>query len=208
MPAAILFDLDRTLIDAQTFTDYRSAVNDVRALIGTWPDLEVPETEWDLPTQECMELLVALSGDPRWNAVSAAIEHHELATVDRSSAMPGLADALAATEHLKRAVVTLLPHNAARTVLEHHDVAIELVVARQDRFRPKPRPDQLLHALQKLRVEPEDAVFIGDSSWDAEAARAGGVPFLGVTNDGVSLFDATVQTFPNLMASVNAALRL
>ncbi len=207
MPTAILFDLDRTLIDAQTFTDYRSAVSDVRALIGSWPDLEVPETEWDLPTHECMALLVALSGDPRWDTVSKAIEHHELAIVGRSSAMPGLTDALAATEHLQRGVVTLLPHDAARAVLEHHDVAIELLVPRQARFRPKPRPDQLLHALQELRVEPADAVFIGDSSWDAEAARACGVPFLGVTNDGVSLFDESVQTFPNLLASVNAALQ-
>ncbi|MGI9607941.1 MAG: HAD family hydrolase [Acidimicrobiales bacterium] len=206
MAGAILFDLDRTLVDAQTYTDYDAAAAEVRELIGEWPDLDVPATEWDAPTRECMAILVALSGDDRWTDVSAAIERHELATVRRSSAMPGLAHALAATAQLPRAVITLLPQTAARAVLDRHGVNIDLLVARQAVFRPKPSPDQLLHALVVLGVPAGDAVFIGDSSWDAEAARAAGIRFLGVTNHGVSLFDDEVDTHPDLHAAIAVAL--
>ncbi len=203
---AVLFDLDRTLIDAQTHTDYVSAAADVRAQIGDWSDVAVPDTEWDAPTVECMATLVALSGDDRWDAVSDSIERYELATAARSTTMPGLADALAATAHLSRAVVTLLPERAARAILNLHGVEIATLIPRRSDYRPKPAPDQIVHALDTLGVAAGDAVFIGDSSWDAQAAGAAGVRFVGVTNDGVSTLPAEVEAYPDLLAAVGAAL--
>jgi HAD superfamily hydrolase (TIGR01509 family) len=153
-----------------------------------------------------MAMLVALSGDDRWDSVSDTIERYELATAGRSAAMPGLVEALAATAHLSRAVVTLLPERAARVILDVHGVEIATLIPRRSDYRPKPAPDQILRALDALGVAAGDAVFIGDSSWDAQAARAAGVQFVGVTNDGVSALPPDVEACPNLHAAVTAAL--
>lgn len=206
MPQAVLFDLDRTLVDLQTYTDYQAALTDVDALIGSWSDVPTPETDWDRPTHRCMSVLVALSGDPRWAEVSATIEHHELTAVPRSSPMAGLGGAILRTAHLRRAVVTLLPESAARAALAAHGVLIESVIGRSPDYRPKPSPDQLFVGLEAIEVEPADAVMIGDSLWDSEAANAAGVAFVGVTNGSPSIFPSSVRTVTNLAQAVDVVL--
>lgn len=196
--SAILFDLDRTLVDVQSYTDYSVALADVEALIGTWEDPPTPATGWDGPTRRCMGILVALSGDDRWQEVSDVIERHEVAAIERSHAMPGLSAALAATERLPRAVVTLLPPNAARAALDRHGISIEHVVGRRSDLRPKPAPDQLLEACRLLGVHRADAIMIGDSTWDQQAAEAAGCGFAGLTNGGPSEFPAGVETIDDL----------
>lgn len=48
---------------------------------------------------------------------------------------------------------------------------------------PKPHPEPLLKALEDLAVLPDEAVFIGDSDVDRQAAEAAGVPFVAYKND-------------------------
>jgi D-glycero-D-manno-heptose 1,7-bisphosphate phosphatase len=52
-------------------------------------------------------------------------------------------------------------------------------VARYDLDCPnrKPRPGFVLQALRCFEAQPEDCLFVGDSSTDREAARAAQVPF-------------------------------
>lgn len=190
----ILFDLDRTLVDVQTYTDYAAALADVEALIGGWADPPTPPTGWDGPTRRAMGVLVALAGDERWQQVSDLIEAHEREAVAQSVMMPGVKAALAATRDNPRAVVTLLPPHTARVVLRHHGLDqrldLDLVVGRRADLAAKPAPDQLLEGCRLLSVEPAEAVMIGDSTWDALAAEAAGCGFVGVTNSGASEFGA------------------
>lgn len=196
--SAVLFDLDRTLIDVQSFTDYEAALVDVEAFIGDWDDPPTPATGWDGPTRRAMGILVALSGDTRWEAVSQTIERHELAGVNRSVAMPGLKAVLEATERLPRAVVTLLPPAAAQKALDRHGVRIEVVIGRTPDLKPKPAPDQLLEACSRLGVHHADAVMIGDSTWDHAAAVSAGCGFTGLTNHGPNEFPEAVETYDDL----------
>ena len=100
---AVLFDLDRTLVDLQTYTDYAAALAHVEALVGAWEYPPTPATDWDTPPQRCMSILVALSGDSRWAEVSALIAAHELRAVPRSHPMPRLEEAMVRTDHRPRA---------------------------------------------------------------------------------------------------------
>lgn len=204
----ILFDLDRTLVDVQSFTDYSAALRDVEAMIGHWADPPTPPTGWDGPTRRSMGILVALNGDPRWQAVSDVIETHEQAAASRSKAMPGLAAALTAAAPSKRAVVTLLPENVTRRVLELHEVEISIIVPRRRDLRPKPAPDQVLEACRLLEVEPSEAVMIGDSTWDAESALSAGCGFVGVTNGRPSEFTRSTPTAEDLSIAVATAMAL
>lgn len=43
--------------------------------------------------------------------------------------------------------------------------------------QPKPNPDGICLALHQLRLKPENAIYVGDSTGDAKAARAAGVSF-------------------------------
>lgn len=57
----------------------------------------------------------------------------------------------------------------------------------------KPAPDLVHAALQKVGGQPEDAILIGDSPFDAKAAREADVPTLAVLTGGFSaqeLYDA------------------
>lgn len=183
---AVLFDLDRTLVDVQSYTDYTAALADVEALIGSWQDRPTPSTGWDGPTRRCMSVLVSLSGDPRWQRVSDVIERHELAAISQSVAMPGLEKV--ASLDLPVAVVTLLPPGAARLTLDHHAVDIATLVGRRSDLAPKPAADQLLAACAELGVEPTEAVMVGDSTWDQVAAHVAGCDFIGLTNGALSEF--------------------
>ena len=44
----------------------------------------------------------------------------------------------------------------------------------------KPAPDLLLFAARELGVEPSRAWYVGDSIWDMQAAKAAGMPAIGV----------------------------
>ena len=207
---AVLFDLDRTLIDLQTYTDYGAALEDVESMIGSWDDPPAPETDWDAPTQHCMEILVALSGDPRWSEVSEAIAVHETAAVGVSHAMPCLEEALERTHGVPRAVVTLVAEAPARAVLARHGVDIPVLVPRRPDLRPKPAADQLLEACSLLGVAPSRTVMIGDSTWDAGAAANAGCGFVGVaaTRDGAARFGRGVTTGDDLVVALELASRV
>lgn len=201
---AFLFDLDRTLVDCQSYTDYRAALADVEGMIGSWDDPPTPPTGWSGETRRAMGILVALSGDPRWRAVSDAIDAHEREAIPRTVAMPGVHGALRLVGKRPAAVVTLLTDATARSVLDHHGIGIEIVVGRRRHLAMKPAPDQLIEATRQLGVEPYEVVMIGDSAWDASASEAAGCRFIGVTNGKPSEFQAGVE----VAATVDEAVRL
>ena len=190
MPAAILLDLDRTLIDLQSFTDYSAALADVEALVGQWSDVEVPATDWDRATVACMSVLHAFLKDPRWADISTAIATHEEAAITESHLMPTVDECRFRLRSTPTAVITLLPADVAVSVLEYHDLRIgreiDFVVGRDPQVKPKPQPDGVFEACRLLKVSSANAVMIGDSTWDAEAALAANAEFVGVPADGFS----------------------
>jgi phosphoglycolate phosphatase len=67
-------------------------------------------------------------------------------------------------------------------VLRHFDLGsyFDEVVGVHDAPRPKPAPDMLHVCLERLSLRPGESVYVGDSPGDSAAARAAGVPFIGV----------------------------
>lgn len=56
----------------------------------------------------------------------------------------------------------------------------DAVACAHDKVRPKPAPDMLELCLRRAAVEPQRAVYVGDSHIDREAAAAAGIRFVGV----------------------------
>jgi pyrophosphatase PpaX len=72
----------------------------------------------------------------------------------------------------------------------------DVVVGGDETERQKPAPDPLLLALERLEADPAEAAYVGDSPYDMQAARAGGLYAVGVSWGGIhprdSLEDADV----------------
>ena len=151
---ALLLDLDRTLVDVQTFTDYESAVDDVQRALGPVDLIGVPETEWRSATRTAMAMLVALSGDAdRWQLASDLIERHERHAVTGATAMPGLDAFLNATQHRARSIVTLMGPGAMDMVCERFRIDVATRVGRSADLAPKPAPDQVARACLLLGID-------------------------------------------------------
>ncbi len=56
------------------------------------------------------------------------------------------------------------------------------VVSSADVKRPKPHPDMLLLAAERLGLQPRELLFVGDSDLDCQAAGEAGIPFVGYKN--------------------------
>jgi HAD superfamily hydrolase (TIGR01549 family) len=194
-PPPVLLDLDRTLVDLQSFTDYDAAWAVVRALVD--PELADagPETGWSSATRACMGVIAALRDEALWHRVSAAIAEFERAAIAQSVPMPGAAEFLSALADRPRAVVTLLPVDVARETLAAHGLEVEVVVGRDPQVRPKPSGDGLRRALELLAADPDGVVMVGDSTWDAAAAADAGVGFVGV-HAGAAEFAAAFPEAP------------
>ncbi len=52
---------------------------------------------------------------------------------------------------------------------------------------PKPHPEPLLKVLEHYRISPAEALFVGDSDVDRQAAAAAGVPFVAYKSDLAAL---------------------
>ena len=90
-------------------------------------------------------------------------------------------------QRLRSACHTAVATNRTDTmdrVLEEHDLAgeFDLVVGALDVARPKPDPECLQKILAHFGIAPRQMIYIGDSSLDAEAAAAAGVPFIAFRN--------------------------
>ena len=54
----------------------------------------------------------------------------------------------------------------------------EYVMTASQVTKPKPHPEPLLKVLDYFKIEPEEALFIGDGEVDMMAANSAGVPFI------------------------------
>ena len=80
-------------------------------------------------------------------------------------------------------------------------------VAYQDTKNHKPHPEPLLLVCKKLRVNPNEAVYIGDAQSDIIAGKAAGMKVIFFSKDSNKGADATTSQFkklPKLVESLNS----
>lgn len=83
----------------------------------------------------------------------------------------------------------------------------DIVVGGEDVQQPKPAPEGIFLALQQLACNPEDCLYLGDSTVDAETARSAGVDFAGVLHGATTLKE--LQAYPHvaIMNDLNLLLK-
>jgi HAD superfamily hydrolase (TIGR01509 family) len=107
---------------------------------------------------------------------------------ERGHPLPGAKELVASL--VERGYEVWLATSAKPEELEHHmnelgaEGKISGVVSSDEAEESKPAPDIFGLALERAGVSPEDAVVVGDSIWDLEAAKEAGVKAAAVMTGG------------------------
>jgi HAD superfamily hydrolase (TIGR01509 family) len=186
MSIAIL-DIDGTLVD----TNYQHALAWYRAFHQHGVVLPV----WRIHRHIGMggdQLVAALTDDAiedeRGDDIRTAEKVLYMELIDEVEPMD---DAHAFIEQLKRRGHTVvLASSAKEDELDHYldllDVRglADAWTSSADVEETKPEPDLVQSALKKVGGEPDDAVMVGDTPWDVEAAKQVGVGTIAVRTGG------------------------
>jgi phosphoglycolate phosphatase len=174
--AAVCFDFDGTLAD--NFDAIAAAVNHVRASRDL-PPMTTPAVK--VFVGRGIDHLVANTVPGGHLAEDIARYRDYFPKVMRAGTtlLPGAAEALA---HLhaagkKLALCSNKLSQYSRELLRFLDVAelFDAVLGPEDVGQPKPAPDMLLSAMQKLEVTRAQTLYVGDMVVDIQTARAAGV---------------------------------
>ncbi len=185
--AAALFDLDGTLIDSAQ--DLVASVQ--QALKHVVPDREPPEGE-DILVQvgKPLEVILRELGYPTDEATAARFvdtyRAHYAGHFNEHTRLYAGVEAM--LEYLrsagvKLALVTTKHQAQADFTVEAFGLAhwFDYVHGWQEGRQHKPHPEPVRTALQRLGVQPGDAIMVGDSEQDIESAKAAGVATCAVT---------------------------
>jgi HAD superfamily hydrolase (TIGR01509 family) len=105
----------------------------------------------------------------------AILERHETVAALRAECMDGILPFLAWLEahDLRRGLVTRNSRKSVELVLGRLGLRFDAVVTRDD-APPKPAPEPVWRACRELRVEPAEALLVGDFEFDMLSGRRAG----------------------------------
>jgi pyrophosphatase PpaX len=203
--AAVLFDLDGTLLDTDAYI--AGAFDAVLVDVGRGPlDRDRYHVVIGQPLADCYRHLA-----PGLDPADLCERHRVWQThhLDLVKPMPGARDLLESLRDrgIRRAVVTTRSGRSSNASLELAGLLpyLDTVVSAEDVARHKPDPEPLHLALARLDVAAARAAMVGDTSADVGAGRAAGVQLVvGVDFGcvGPSIADAR----PDVVISSLAAL--
>ena len=171
----IIFDLDGTLVDTlePTFRCFQEAV---ASALGRVPSREEILERFGPADHRIVSEWVGPKDAPA--AVKRLYACYETAFTE-SGPFPGMVDLVSDLRRTGKLTAIFtgrgrLSTDAILRGMELQDL-FHAVVTSDDIDRPKPAPDGLIKILEILKVEPTEAVYVGDTIKDIEAARAGGI---------------------------------
>lgn len=204
----VLWDLDGTLVDSSA--DIAAAVD--RALVvNGLPALGVARVRAHIGSgaQHLVTACVAEAGGRMSDGILADFfDAYRTHVADHTALFPGM-DALLrriADAGVPQAIVTNKPYAITRSLLDALGIAHRFACVYGGESLPRRKPDpMMLHAaMQAMGVAR--AVMIGDGPHDVGAARAAGVPVIGVdwgiaTPEGADVRVSTVEALEALLFS-------
>lgn len=180
LPAAVLFDLDGTLIDTVELI-VRSFQHATAHHLGVALDRAAIVATIGRPLLECLEEIAP------GRAVDLYATYRDYNRAQHDVLARPIAGVHAVLETLWRrgyrlGVVTSKSRAGAEQAIRCCALPhlLEVIVCLEDTVRHKPAPDPLLFAVERLGVRPDEALYVGDSVFDVGSAQAAGMPVAAV----------------------------
>lgn len=194
----VIFDCDGVLIDS--WEAGLHFFNSIRQAVGLGP--LTPEQERDCFVRtipESLELIIpeTLQEDARQAWESFPMD----AILERVRAQPGIAALLDRLHDAGRGIAVCTNGGAEQhTILEHLGLRnrFDLIVTAEDAPRGKPWPDGARSILRHFDIQPDRALFVGDSHVDEDTARNAEIPFWAYRNPALNAV-VHVDDFSNIL---------
>lgn len=189
LPNLLIFDLDGVLVDV-TDSYRQTIIEAVKHFTGVEisnREIQVAKNrggsnnDWDLT----LELVCARDASPSREEVMEAFQRIYLGAncnglIARERWLPRNHFLQHLSQRFRLALFTGREHWEALFTLKKFapDVVFDPIVGMEDVQFEKPHPEGLLKILEQ--VKPEEVFYVGDATDDCRAARAAGVPFIGI----------------------------
>lgn len=179
----IVFDWDGTLADS-TAIIARSIREALRDMGEPVPDEEAARYVIGLGLSDALRAVAPSLPVERYPELTA---HYRKRYLGAEQDIPMFPGAVALLDDLDRAgyylgVATGKSRMGLDRVLVKNGLQARFHATRcADEGRPKPHPDMLLHVMDRLGVEADETLMIGDTTHDLELARNAGVQAVAVT---------------------------
>lgn len=203
-PTAVIFDFDLTLADSRpgfiASHAYAAEQMDVPA-----PTPEAIARAIGTPLERIVPVMFPEASEA-W--VAEYIRTYRVKAdevmADLTQVLPGACETL---DHLreaglKLAIVSQKLRHLIEAVLQRESMHLDVVLGGQDIPDFKPDPGGLILAMERLGVEADDAIYVGDTTIDAEAAANAGLRFVGVLTGVTTRDEFTPYTSLALLANV------
>ncbi len=176
---ALIFDLDGTLVDS--LPDITTAVNYTLETLGL-PEVDTQTVRKMVVDgiRKLIERAISQHHVPSEaeveNAFQIYIQYYDAHCTDQSYVYPGVREVLEALRHQQLAVLSNKGERFTRKILALLGLApyFQLILGGDSLSTKKPHPGGILQILRTFRVDPEQAMMVGDSTHDVEAGKAAG----------------------------------
>jgi phosphoglycolate phosphatase len=195
---ALIFDFDYTLGDS-TVPIVNAAREALREMGWPPPEREAVRRTIGYTLQDAYTLLTGDRDPEQQQRFYTRFREIARETMVRDTVLlPGAADILAMLygRGVKLAVVSTKGKDNIGAIFRRFalEQLFSCIVGSEDVSAPKPDPEGLFFAMDRLSVDPEETLFIGDTVIDAEAALRAGTDFAAVTTGTTEAAD--FQAFP------------
>ncbi len=176
---AAIFDLDGTLLN--TLEDLKDAVNHCLEKFG-------------YPTRNSEQIMASLGNGARNLITTSLPEGTAKETIDeilayyepyyqahcqiKTAPFPGIMEMMEQlkAQGIRMAIVSNKGDGAVKTLApQYFGDLVEAAVGERAGIRRKPQPDSVLQAMKELKINPEEAIYVGDSEVDAQTAVNAGL---------------------------------
>lgn len=186
---AVFFDLDGTLVDSAI--DIYLSMNAALAELGRPLVTEADVRVWvgRGAAQLCHCVLAhqqqVVIPEQQHQLQQVFMRHYEKNVCVESKIYEGVNEFIAACQqrNLFLACITNKPYQPAHDLLQALNLyaPFQLLLGGDSLTHRKPHPESLLHALKFFDIKPHEALMIGDSRNDVEAAHAAGMQCVALT---------------------------
>jgi 2-phosphoglycolate phosphatase len=199
---AVVFDLDGTLIDS--YDAIAASVNHVRSFRGLPPLSQEEVRRYVGRGAECLLRDTVPVGDLPEN-VQLYKEHHPGVMAPLTRVLPEVQQTLdyLNSHQVPLAVCSNKPVAFSRELLDYLALSVyfTVVIGPEDAPRPKPAPDMLIEAVNRLLLPRNEVLYVGDMVIDILTARSAGLAVWAIPTGSETLENLEAAKPDRLMRS-------